>query len=217
MCLSFPGKTARTLPSSHCPRGVSGATTKSTSLTWTSFCSFRHLDLRFKVGSHSHSHRCQKCRTSSCTRLHRFLGLNWPLSPDPGANWPPTSPIRKWFGVMGVSSERLADWYVKGLEFMSASAPVNAVISSSSVTSADPNIAKVTLFADLITVSCTPPKWGAHGGLKLHLMPLLAADFSILSRSSYLMSSLSSVSVPIKLVPLSESISSGSPLRLVIR
>ena len=140
-CSSFPGKTIMTLPSDHCPHGVSGATNKTTSLTWASFCSFRYLDLRFKVGNHSRSHQCQKSHTISCTRLHLFLGLNWPLSTEPGENWPPTCPIRKWFGVMGVSSEGLADWYVKGLEFMSASAPINAVISSLSVTSAVPNIA----------------------------------------------------------------------------
>jgi len=95
MCLSFPRKTIMTLPSSHCPHSVSGATTKPTSLTWTSFCSFHHLDLRFKVGGYSRGHRCQKYCTSSCICFHLFLGLNWPLSTDPGANWPPTCAIRK--------------------------------------------------------------------------------------------------------------------------
>jgi hypothetical protein len=54
---------------------------------------------------------------------------------------------------------------------MRASVPVNAVNSSSSVISAFPYIAKIAYFAALIIVSCTPPKCGANGGLKCHVIP----------------------------------------------
>ena len=56
---------------------------------------------------------------------------------------------------------------------MRLSTPMIAVISSSSVTSVLPSIALIALFADLIIVSCTPPKCGAIGGLKFHLRPLV--------------------------------------------
>ena len=56
---------------------------------------------------------------------------------------------------------------------MSDSAPVNAVISSSSVTKLFDKIADTAFFAAFIIVSCTPPKCGASGGLKYHLIPFL--------------------------------------------
>jgi hypothetical protein len=51
----------------------------------------------------------------------------------------------------------LAECTVSGLEFIRASAPINAVISSSSVIRLDPKIAKMALFAALIIISNGPP------------------------------------------------------------
>ena len=66
---------------------------------------------------------------------------------------------------------------------ISPSAPIIAVISSSSFMSAFPRIALIARFADFIMASCTPPKCGASGGLKCHFTPLFAADSVILSSS----------------------------------
>ena len=67
-----------------------------------------------------------------------------------------------------------------GLEFNKASAPVNAVVNSLSLTCALPNTAFTGRFAALIIVSCTPPKCGASGGLKCYITPLFAVDWAIL-------------------------------------
>ena len=81
-----------------------------------------------------------------------------------------------WFGVSGKSSLVFDDWHVRGLEFNKAFVPVNAVVNSSSATSALPSTAFTARFATLIIVSCTPPKCGASGGLKCHMTPLFAVD-----------------------------------------
>ena len=173
---------------------------------------------------------------SDCWALVASLGANGARSAgrvlEPGANvsvgcngcYPQTSvqtarrsvQCRKWFGVNGVLSAGLADWYVNGREFISASAPTMAVINFSSVMSAFPRMALMAFFAAFIMVSCAPLKCGASGGLNVHVTPLFAIDFLILSGSNSDINVFSSLSAALKFVPLSENISSGSPRRLAI-
>ena len=61
------------------------------------------------------------------------------------------------------------------------SAPVNAVINSSSVTFAFPNMAIIVLFVAVIIVSNTPPKGGVYGGLNVHYTPKLSLTVVALS------------------------------------
>ena len=83
---SVPGNTSRALLSGQLPLDVSGETTRTTSPTWTSRRSCFHFFLGPSPGSHSRSYRCQKCRTSSWIRRHRFRTLNCIVSTDVGAN-----------------------------------------------------------------------------------------------------------------------------------
>ena len=117
-----------------------------------------------------------------------------------GANYPPICPCKKWLGVSGTSSAGSVDWYVSGLELISPSAPIMAVISSSSVMSAFPRIALMALFADLIIDSWIPPKCGAYGGLKCQTIPLFAIDSLIFSWSNCDMSDCNSMSAARKFV-----------------
>ena len=103
-----------------------------------------------------------------------------------------------------MSSCGLADWYVSGQELTSASAPVSAVINSSSVMSAFPSTALSDLLADFIIDSCTPPKCGASGGVKCQTIPLFDVDALILSSSNCWSNALSSLSAALKCVALSD-------------
>ena len=120
------------------------------------FCDQYHFFFKVKLGTHSHIHLRQKCLVSYWNLLQHFLRLPLTSSSAPGVNLPPIYPCRKWFGVKGISSYGFADWYVKGLEFIKDSTPVKAVISSSSLTTALPRMAKMGLFATLIIDSKTP-------------------------------------------------------------
>ena len=91
-----------------------------------------------------------------------------------------------------------------------------AAINSSTVISACASIALMAFFADLIIDSCAPPKCGASGELKCHFTPLFPTAALILLSSSSDNSILSSLLAPLKFVPLSDNISSGSPRRLAI-
>ena len=71
---------------------------------------------------------------------------------------PSERPYKKWFGVNGLSSIGLADWYVNGLEFRRDSAPASAVVNSSSVIAAGLGMALRDLLVARIMISCTPPK-----------------------------------------------------------
>ena len=195
-----------TLPNGQCPLETFWFITKKMSTTFKSLNVFVHFDRLFNSGPHSRNQRYQKCLTSSWT-------LKSVSSTDFGASCTPNCPWRKWFGVNGTLSFGLADWYVNGLELNNDSAPVNAVKSSSSVISAFPSIAYIARFADFIIVSWTPPKCGLAGGLKCHIIPWFHAESFILSFSSFVTSSRSSRSAPTKVVPLSDIISVGSPLR----
>ena len=138
------------LPRGQCPLGVLGYMTKTTFPDWRSRSSFSHFLLLLRLGIHSLSQRCQKCLTSSWTFSIFSWDYNW-LRVRILVRIDPFWPIRKWVGVSGISSSGFADWYVRGLEFNNASAPVNAV-----VTSALSNTAFTARFAALIIVSCTP-------------------------------------------------------------
>ena len=41
---------------------------------------------------------------------HHLRGLNFVVLTVSGANWPPSYPCRKWFGVSGTTSRGSADW-----------------------------------------------------------------------------------------------------------
>ena len=66
------------------------------------------------------------------------------------------------------------------------SAPIIAVVSSSSLMSALPSMAFIAFFADLIIVSWTPSKCGASCGLKCQVTPSLAMDWLIGSHLVFL-------------------------------
>ena len=105
--------------------------------------------------------------------------------------------------------------YIRGLELSKISALAQAAISSSSVTSLVPKTAYNAFFAAFIIYSKTPPKCGALGGLKTHLMPLCAVV-----RRFFLYRAVSLVlrvhlTAPTKFVPLSLVIADGVRLLLV--
>ena len=73
-----------------------------------------------------------KCLCQSLKRLYRHTTLHLHssiLDPKTIEGW-----SNKWLGVSGIISVGLADWYVSGLEFNNASAPIHALVNSSSVT-----------------------------------------------------------------------------------
>ena len=100
-------------------------------------------------------HRRQKWEISSWTLRQRFLGWNLFPSTESGANWPPIWPCKKWFGVKEVVSDGLAVWKVIGLELRKDSAPMKAVISSSSSISPSRRTAWMAFLAALIIIMCS--------------------------------------------------------------
>ena len=147
-----------------------------TSFSFIYSCCFCYLFLDIILGKHSFIHLFQTSRTISWILCYIFFGWHSPLSTESCANSLSILPCRKWFGIIRTSSSGFAVWYVSGLELMGNSAPVTAIISSSSVILGFPKTALIAVLAGLIIDSCTPPKWGARGGLKYHLMPLWLLD-----------------------------------------
>ena len=199
------------------PRGQSPRLTTSPSLRlcfgWNHF--FRAL----RLGRNSFLQRFQNCPNSCWTRCQRFHGLKTSSrSSASGANFPPTCPTRKWFGVSGERSLGSELTNVIGRECSKRSAPQIAVWSSSSKTSASPRMALIAFLALLIIASKMPPKCGVEGGLNFHSMQYCrVVSCAILSWSRACTNSCSSRSAPTKLVPLSEMTYVGVPLLDVIR
>ena len=112
-------------------------------------------------------------------------------------------PIRKWFGVSGCKLVTSPLTSVSGRLFINCSTTQSTVRSLSSFKLCLPRTFYKALLQDFTRPSYTPPKWGATGGLKVHLM---LSSASLLAISSFLSSwkaSLNSLAAP-KFVPLSE-------------
>ena len=77
---------------------------------------------------------------------------------------------RKWFRVSGPSSEMLQPLWVNVLDFKIASASATTVWKTENVNFRLPSTISRLLFAVCISLSQTPPKCGANGGLKVHWM-----------------------------------------------
>lgn len=110
------------------------------------------------------------------------------------------------FGVKGKSSSRFNDWYMRGLEINSASAPVLKVLSSVFHPS---HLHCPILYSQPVLIIL-------YGGFKYHTTPSFAVDWVILSWSNLSTTSKNSLSAATKFVPLLDDIPLGSPLRLTI-
>lgn len=126
------------------------------------------------------------------------------------------SPTRKCPGVRARVSVGSPLFYVNGREFRQASSCVKTVDNSSNVKVLSPITRFRWYFVDRTPASQLPPKFGACGGMKCHVVPSKVSKFFIswgnldLGLSNI---SLKSFSAPTKLVPLSLNKSLQCPLR----
>ena len=148
-------------------------------------------------------------------RLITGVSLRWLNSLLPTVDGIPVeySPKRKWLGVIAFKSHGSALTDVKRRELRAISTRQKVVCSTSSVRRCVPRIVYNTRLKLRTNLSQLPPWCGALGGLNLHFIPLWASSAAMLTTFHFSLLSRSSFCAPIKLVPLSDQIMAGVPLR----
>lgn len=141
---------SNTLPRGHFSLGLSGTAINTTSFSFIYLYCLCHFFLDALIGNHSFVHLFQKWHTIFWILWHLFFGWYSPLSTESVAKSMPVLSYRKQFGVIGTSPSGYAVWYVNCLELISDSAPMIAIISSSSIIPKFPKKALITLLAALI-------------------------------------------------------------------
>ena len=155
-------------------------------------------------------------RVNCWSRRHRLLVFSCAsASSELISSW--VWPSRNAAGVSGGESPGSDETTVSGLEFSSASARQNTVISSSSAKWAASRVLRRARLALFTIASQSPLKWGAAGGINFHFMGRWAVFCLITSWSRLPASFCSSRLAPTKFFPLSEMISDGLPLRATNR
>uniref|UniRef100_A0A8D8JI75 (northern house mosquito) hypothetical protein n=1 Tax=Culex pipiens TaxID=7175 RepID=A0A8D8JI75_CULPI len=162
-------------------------------------CSWHKYSLRHRVQK-SCSMRCIVWNLSS-----RFIGIADKSTSGTACSDDCT---RKCAGVNGSRSLGSSDIGVSGLELRQPSTWTSNVLRSSAVTGVSPIVFNNSFFVDLTAASQRPPKCGALGGLKCHLIPWFEHSLETMSRCLRSLSSNRSSAIllraPTKFVPLSE-------------
>ena len=199
-----PGNVFTTRPRFHLPRGRLSSTTSTRSPIWTSVWDLvLHFFRSVSAGTYSCSHLLQKWSVSVWACLHRFLEFKSLSSKTPGGMFGLFLPRRKWLGVIASRSWRSTLTWVRGRLLSKLSTSTITVSKVSSFTSWPFRMIFRAFYAYLTSLSQTPPKWGAEGGLKNHWILSCDKVSKILAWSSPSRHSVSSRSAPTKLVPLS--------------
>lgn len=126
------GKTSRTLPKGHEPRGAAASITTTTSPMVKFLFFWVHLCLSWSRGKYSHTHHFQKMSAMYWTCLHRlFTYWSWgPNTPGAKAGFPFNN--SRWLGVSGSKSRGSSDSWVIGRSFKIDSTSQSTVCNPSS-------------------------------------------------------------------------------------
>lgn len=122
---------------------------------------------------------------------------------------------RKWLGVRASKSSGSSDAATNGRLFIMNSTSANKVLRANSFNSGSPVIIFRCFFAVCTKRSHTPDIWGVAGGWNTHFIRLFIISLSISFWSNSSRVCRNSRFAPTKLVPLSDRISFGGPLRLI--
>ena len=153
-----------------------------------------------------------------CCVWRHLLRYMSPTVKDPGAALISSFIMRKLFGVRRAISSTSGLNLVMGRPFMIPSTSHSTVSKISSVKrTLRCNTPRNTFRIVRIILSYTPPICEACGGLNVHIMSLFRQNDSIGSRTTDFNARFNSLWPPTMLVPLSQYILCGVPLRLVNR
>ena len=197
----------------HCKSGVlSSAKNTISPILGALQGSFHFEQVCSWLRRYSFFHRFQNWFRNCCTSLNLLSLVSFGDSKVSGSAFG-LQPIKKCPGVRGsksFGSELMGDI---GLELRIASTSVTRVWNSSKVKTVVPMTLFKCFLAALTPASQSPPKWGALGGIMFHWVPSSAANWEIEFRflESVSFNFSNSFLAPTKLVPLSDSISWGTP------
>lgn len=174
-CLSNPENTFKPQPNCHASCGWSFCANKTTSSCWISRISANHLPRLAITGKYSFNQRCQKIIASA--REHRYDDFAFRSSfvNFRDGNGFPAYPIRKWFGVSGSSSSCEMGVLVSGWQLINALSLRDA-FHTCSCNLLEQGFDKWICWALTLCLILaipryhSPPKCGAHAGLKCHFI-----------------------------------------------
>ena len=199
---SLSGKVCSTKALGQCPRGVFLSAIKTKLPTPKLGFGHNHFCSSWSVDKYSFVHLHQSSFARRWTRFHLSLNLS-DSSNTSGQTDAFLSNRRIWFGVSASKSCRSLDTEVIGLSFRIFSNSAKDVCKASSFRSRSSiNECKIPLIKH-ISLSHTPHRWLAAGGLNFHSIPFLVKVAWILSWSHTLKALTTSNSAPLKLIPLS--------------
>ena len=166
--LSGPVKVRVTRPSGQIPLGVNSSRSHTTSSTSKVASRDVHFCRLFSEGIYSVSSLFQICWSLCFTCVHaEFFNVSVSLKTAPGT-LQKGLPSKKWFGVSGLSSSWWLLTWVSGRELTRQSASLTIVVKTSGVSFAEPRFKRRARLTHWTSLSHTPPKWGAEGGLSFH-------------------------------------------------
>ncbi len=174
-----------------------------------------HLGNPCISGRYFFTHLVQKRLAMYCTCLLRHWIYRSSQLRVPGGRIGFDFSRSRWFEVWGSRSLMSSDVVVSGRLFKIASTSHITVERLSSSRVCCLVMISKNRFNDLISLSQTPLKWAAAGGLTVHFTPFSCKACSILCGSNDPRASLNSLLADTKLVPLSDHIPATWPLRQI--